>query len=389
MSGAYGGRLSMGKARKPGGAAREPQPGSRGNARQTYVSQSDVPRYSIQEASRVAQAIADNFASAPTKPLLLAAALDLNLNSSHFRMLVGASTAYGLTSGAWNSDTVYLTDLGRRFAGGSSDSTKVAALREGLLKPRVVGAFLNRYNNARVPNEKIALSVLGELGVAPDSGAHTLKLIIEGATELGLLREIKGAKYVDIDAASSSVVITTDSSEVQALGENRDDDGSAKLVPTSQAAPTATTETARQNVVNNRVFITHGKNVEIVNQLKELLTFGNLIPIVAAEHETISIPVPEKVMDETRTCSAGIIHVGKEIKLLDQGGKEHVFLNQNVLIEIGAAMALYRRRFILLVERGAALPSNLQGLYEVRYEGSRLDYQATMKLLKAFNEFRQ
>jgi predicted nucleotide-binding protein len=51
-------------------------------------------------------------------------------------------------------------------------------------------------------------------------------------------------------------------------------------------------------------------------------------------------------------------------------------------------MALYRRRFILLVERDVKLPSNLQGLYEVRYEGQRLDYEATMKLLKAFSDFK-
>ena len=51
-------------------------------------------------------------------------------------------------------------------------------------------------------------------------------------------------------------------------------------------------------------------------------------------------------------------------------------------------MALYSRRFVLLVERGVVLPSNLQGLYEVRYEGEQLDHEATMKLLEAFNDFR-
>ncbi|MEA2337251.1 MAG: hypothetical protein QOE82_1258 [Thermoanaerobaculia bacterium] len=51
-------------------------------------------------------------------------------------------------------------------------------------------------------------------------------------------------------------------------------------------------------------------------------------------------------------------------------------------------MALYDRKFILLVEKGATLPSNLQGLYEVRYEGEKLDYDSTMKLLKALNDFR-
>jgi predicted nucleotide-binding protein len=89
-----------------------------------------------------------------------------------------------------------------------------------------------------------------------------------------------------------------------------------------------------------------------------------------------------------RSCDAAIIHVGTDMKLIDSAGKEHKMLNQNVLIEIGAAMALYGRKFILLVEKGATLPSNLQGLYEVRYEGDKLDYDSTMKLLKAFSDFR-
>jgi len=51
-------------------------------------------------------------------------------------------------------------------------------------------------------------------------------------------------------------------------------------------------------------------------------------------------------------------------------------LNPNVLIEIGAALALYGKRFILLVEEGTDLPSNLQGLYQARYSGGKLDYDA-------------
>jgi hypothetical protein len=51
-------------------------------------------------------------------------------------------------------------------------------------------------------------------------------------------------------------------------------------------------------------------------------------------------------------------------------------------------MALYGGNFILLVQKGVHLPSNLQGLYRCEYEGETLDYDATMKLLKAFNQFR-
>jgi hypothetical protein len=54
-----------------------------------------------------------------------------------------------------------------------------------------------------------------------------------------------------------------------------------------------------------------------------------------------------------------------------------------------AAMALYGRRFTLLVREGVTLPSNLQGLYEVRYEGETLDGNATIRLLEAINDIKK
>jgi len=63
-------------------------------------------------------------------------------------------------------------------------------------------------------------------------------------------------------------------------------------------------------------------------------------------------------------------------------------LNPNVLIEIGAAMAFYGRRFILLVREGVKLPSNLQGLFEVRYSGETLNAVSTIKLLEAIKDIK-
>jgi predicted nucleotide-binding protein len=153
--------------------------------------------------------------------------------------------------------------------------------------------------------------------------------------------------------------------------------------------PVKKTEEEHKGV--QRVFITHGKNKKIVERLKEIVTYGKLTPVIAEEHETLSKPIPDKVMDDMRACDAAIIHVAVEQILIDEEGNKHHKINENVLIEIGAAMALYkhnnRYNFILLVESGVQLPSNLSGLYECRYEGDKLDMEATMKLLKSFNEF--
>lgn len=137
-----------------------------------------------------------------------------------------------------------------------------------------------------------------------------------------------------------------------------------------------------------RVFITHGKDRALVEPIKKLLEYGELEPVVSVERQSVSKPVPEKVMDDMRKCGAAIIHVDADKVVTDKDGHEHIFLNPNVLIEIGAAMAFYGRRFILLVRDGVKLPSNLQGLYEVRYSGELLDANATIALLEAMKDIK-
>lgn len=153
--------------------------------------------------------------------------------------------------------------------------------------------------------------------------------------------------------------------------------------------PVEQAEDSNTSSLGNRVFLTHGQDLKILDQVKQIVMFGKFEPVVAMEHETAAKPVPQKVLDDMKTCDAAVIHVSAERDLFDKDGNEVHLVNENVLIEIGAAMALYGSRFVLLVEEGVKLPSNLQGLYECRYRGSELNMEATMKLLKAFNEFGQ
>jgi hypothetical protein len=367
-------------------AKRKPAPPPEGKRK--YLSQADVPVYGLEHATKVAQAIADNYGKIPTKPLRVAQALNVQPLSSNFRMLCGASLAYGLTEGGYNSEMIAITPLGRRIVAPTKEGDDFAAKREALLRPRVVRDFLTRYNESKLPNETIGRNVLEELGVPAERTKQVFAFIVESASAVGYLRDLKGSLYVDLDGAGEPpphgpAVVDQSSSDAAALQDvpppaTTFGDGGNPSVPLKPAGTRST----------NRVFITHGKNKEIVAQLKEVLTFGKFTPVLALETETVSKPVSDKVMDEMRDCQAAIIHVGTEQRLLDADGREHRMLNQNVLIEVGAAMALYGRNFILLVENGVTLPSNLQGLYEVRYAGDKLDYEATMKLLKAFNDFR-
>ncbi len=139
---------------------------------------------------------------------------------------------------------------------------------------------------------------------------------------------------------------------------------------------------------SKRVFITHGKNRALIEPIKKLLKFGDLEAVVSVHTQTVSQPVPGKIMEEMRSCGAAIIHVENERTLTDTEGNPQVVLNDNVLIEIGAAMALFGSRFILVVRDGVKLPSNLQGLLELRYKGETLDVNDTVALLDAIADMK-
>lgn len=362
--------------------------GDTGDGARTYVSQGDVPRHTLPDALRIAQALADSFAKTPTRPLLVAEAIGLTPTSGTFRTLTGAAIAYGLTEGGYNANTIALTALGRRAVAPTVEGDDQAALVEALTRPRVIREFVSRYNGSKLPADRIAVNVLEELGVAADATQRAYDVILKNLRELKAIRDIKGNPYLHLDLVQQP--------------KNHQGDVEPQLEPVSAAdmySPkgpeavdeSAATESERGGLAKTvaRVFVAHGGSSKIYEQIQELLRFGQFEAIVAEKEESVSKPLSDKVMDHMRACQAAVIHVDAEKELLDGDGNKEIKINPNVLIEIGAAMALYGRRFILLVRKGVALPSNLHGLYEVRYDGDRLDYESTMRLLKAFNDIRR
>ncbi|HEY3706038.1 MAG TPA: TIR domain-containing protein [Terracidiphilus sp.] len=352
-----------------------------------HFMQSDFPQVSLQEAQKLATAIMDNFAGEGGSPPDVALAVGISPTSSGWRVISGASIAYGLTNGGVNAAKITITDLGKKLVAPEEEGADMAARREAILKPRLLKEFFEKYRRAKLPGDVIAANVLRGMGVPANRANDALAIIKENGKYAGIIRDTPTGPFINLDspgvpAPISSPVISTDDDETQPATE-----AIAKTTP-FQPPPIKPVVAVMSDAKADRVFITHGKQRGIVTQIKELLEFGKFQPVVSVERETTAISVPEKVFEDMRSCSAGVIHVGAEGKYLDHDGNEHSKLNDNVLIEIGAAMALYGKKMILLVEKGVSLPSNLQGLYRCEYEGDRLEYESTMKLLKTFSQFR-
>ena len=294
------------------------------------------------------------------------------------------------------ANKIKVTELGRRYAKATA-SGRAEALRDVIREIKPYAAIIERAAHRK--EETIAATDVAahwhehfrdEVSESEKTLNDQAVCFFQFAQGAGLGALIIGRKGMptrfdfDVDAALSHLG--------GPVSPSRDDvptDQKLEVADSASDVPLARDHDLPDGKVTrgDRVFITHGKNRKILNQVKEIVAYGKFEPIVAMEHETAAKPVPKKVMDDMRTCKAAVLHVGLESVLYDKDHNEVPQINQNVLIEIGAAMALYRDKFVLLVEEGVELPSNLQGLYECRYEGDELNMPATMKLLKAFSEF--
>jgi predicted nucleotide-binding protein len=284
-----------------------------------------------------------------------------------------------------------LTDLGRRIVAPLEDGDDVRARRQAALTPAVERKFLEKYDGSPLPAEHIAHNVLESMEVPKEAVKRVHGLVLDNARAVGFLKTIKDKTYIDLGSALTAPAAASTAAAASTpavLGSTAHEDDASELDAATPSAGVPSAVSVSDTMPTRKVFVSHGKNRRVVDQLKELLAFGDFEPVISVERESVSKPVPQKVLDDMRTASAGIIHVSPEERLMGQDGKERRVLNQNVLIEIGAAMALYGDRFILLVETGTTLPSNLQGLYEVRYDDEELGYDATMKVLKALNQFK-
>ncbi|PSR00419.1 MAG: hypothetical protein BRD48_01250 [Bacteroidetes bacterium QS_9_68_14] len=134
-----------------------------------------------------------------------------------------------------------------------------------------------------------------------------------------------------------------------------------------------------------KVFISHGKNMAIVSQVKETMDVLDIDFEVAVEEETGAIPVSEKVLNAMRKSNAAVICVTAD----EQKGEDTSYtINKNVLIEIGAAFVLYDQKVVLVWDERLPVPSNLQGLYLCKFEGEKLSSGDQIQLMKTVKKFK-
>lgn len=344
------------------------------------ISQSNIPGVSLEQASRVPFALAENYAKSPTRPLDVAVALNMSPKSGPFRQLCGAAIGYGLTDGGPNAPAISLTSLGERIVTPLEEGDDVLAKKEAVLIPTVERLFLEKYDGSPLPVEKIAYNVLESFGVPKDRTKSVYELITQNAEGVGFLKKIKDKTYVDIHSPNGKEFSNdnTDSS-------NNVSGVEAEELPLPNSDKEVINENIRSNPRQNSstapkpIFIAHGKNKKPLNQLIAILDGFNVPYKVAVNEANAGRPIPQKIKDLMNECGSAIFIFSKDGENSMETGE--TIPNLNVVFELGASSVLYGEKVVIFKEDGLKFPSDFDSLGYISFEQDKLDAQA-MNLFK-------
>jgi len=341
------------------------------------------PKNTLNDALKLAESIQENNGGAPYSRLDLADSLDYSPDSSSFRTLIISSGRFGLTTGGYQADKIAITPLGLEIVAPRNPEEKLRATKKALLNIQFYKDFFDRFDGHKVPKKEFLVNTLSrDFNIPADDASNCYDMIIKTAKELGIIKPSKDSEYFRLDLLEpNDSEKDNDSSEAEETPEQQEEEKEENQAVSYRQIK------SQPCVTSPKIFISHSKNQKILSQIERILKNGQFEYEIAERTETTAIPIPEKVFGAMRNCNAAIINISADEK--EKKEDNSYGINQNVLIEIGAAFLLYNKKVILLTDKRIVLPSNLQGLYCSYYQGDELSFDTAMKLQEALLNFKK
>jgi predicted nucleotide-binding protein len=256
-----------------------------------------------------------------------------------------------------------------------------------LMLPKVFQDVFTRFNGKSIPSEiSLKDTLRSDFGVPSEDVNAVYQILDQNMKDYGLVEEIRGTKYLQLEKLAPVILKQEEmkvEQEEKQTGTKESGEGRGIEQPSKIAPPAPATV----EVKVPRVFISHSKNKTILGQIKQVLDFGKFQYVIAEEKETTAIPLPDKVFNLMWECNCAIINVSADTEK-KQGD---VFgINENVIAELWGAFLHYKKRVILVIDSRLKdkLPSMMQGLTAIFYEGDKLAWDDGIRLQKALDEFR-
>jgi len=318
------------------------------------------PKFSLEGALIIAQAIQDKNAGKPMKRIFIADAIGRKPSSSDFKYLLSSSFQYGLTAGTEKAEYIELTDLGQSVTKPISPQEKTKALQQAAQNPDLLKRIYEHYRDAKLPSGDFFKNVVErEFGVPREWVDDCIEILVENGRFTNIIKDVAGAPYVvfeRIPLPPPEEVITEE----------------GKKPPPSEVPTTIpTVPTVKQ------IFIGHGKNKVPLEQLKKILDQFKVPYRVAVDEPHRGRPISEKVADIMRSCSSAIFIFTADEEIIDSEGNKILRPSDNVVYELGAATYLYGKNIVIFKEEGVTFASDFSDLGYITFEKDNIGAKAT------------
>lgn len=334
--------------------------------------QSDFPKFSLEEALRVAEAIESANGGRPYPPADTAIALDISPGSSDWRTLTAASFKYGLTTGTYKTERLALTDLAERVVSPTSDEDQVAALFTAAISPRTFNSIFEYFKGKKLPASNfLENTIVREFSVPKEHAGLCASVFIKNAQFVGLTRTTKTGQWLGDEPSGLPPGSLHGDDE---RGEGDDDFAGEEEEATDHdaAPPSPRADPAPRRGKGKAVFLGHGKNKKPMEQLQKILTEYGVPFKVAVDEPNKGRPISEKVAQVMENCGAAILVFTADEEFRTVDGDEVWRPSENVVYELGASAVMYGKRIIIFKEAGVTFPSNFRDIGYIEFEKDSL-----------------
>ncbi len=134
-------------------------------------------------------------------------------------------------------------------------------------------------------------------------------------------------------------------------------------------------------MIDNKIFIVHGHNIKVRDDVEFFCRRIGLEPIILAEKASEGMTIIEKIEKYSDVSYALVLYTGCDEGRVKGAGELRDRARQNVVFEHGYMVAkLGRNRVIALVEKGVEIPGDLSGVVYISLEDADWKMQVMREL---------
>ena len=288
-----------------------------------------------------------------------------------------------------NGDRIKLSELGREFARKLEPEARVyRVLLDSTPAYRGVLEWIYQRNLDLVTYPDVSEYWKEHYAEAVQQGEKTSEAQVVSffhlchAAEIGMATEGRKHQPSRLRVSHDELAAYIESNPGREVSEQIFAEASSSPLTTS--LPAVLDEPTQKPLIN--VFISARKGSGVSGSIQDALQVADIASELVERETDNEELVSEITFQAMRRCNAGIIILSREDCRHDVPGKDA--LNQDVLMEISAALVHFARRLVLLRCNNVSFPFKIDDFCQFELEGDELTWETGLRLIKAVKAFK-